>query len=448
MKHTIKFLITGSIVHFLIYSLVNAQNPIVPDVGMADPHIKIFNNKAYLYATRDADKTAKTFVMPDWHIWSSDDLTNWKHELVIEPTETYMGKSNDCWAPDVAYKKGKYYFYFSNKNINTGVMVSGSPTGPFKDVLGKPMLDVDLTSTKEYDPTLLVDNDNDSSVYMVFGHYRKHDPELNWYIAKLNDDMVSLAETPKEIIITGNANVLGGNDKPNLHKRNGVYYLSAGSHYATSTNVYGPYTRRGNSGNDSYGLNGRAHGNYFEWNDQWFHTWCHFHLGKDVARYRESYITYLHYTNNGEMVSDVDFLDAHFETGVGQYDADWEKIEAEWYMAAKGVQKKEGPHGGFEIQDIKGNGYLYFPNIKNLEKYDHIIFNIATKNEGRIEIHKGSVNGQLLGYCELSNTGGWDQYQQFSCAINDPGDVKNLYLKFVGEGDDLFHLDWFKFISN
>ena len=440
-----RIVITGFLSLFLISNKIIAQNPIVPDVGMADPNIKIFHNKAYLYTTRDADKNAKTFIMPDWHIWSSDDLTDWKHELTIQPTETYIGESNDCWATDVAYKNGKYYLYFSNKNINTGVMVADSPAGPFKDALGKPMIDVNLTTTKEYDPTILIDDDKDNSAYLAFGHYRKDDPDLNYYIAKLNNDMVSLAEEPKEIIINGDADVMIGNDKPNLHKHNGTYYLSAGSHYATSTNVYGPYIRRGNSGNNKYGLNSMAHGNYFEWNNQCFHTWCHFYLGNEVARYRESYITYLHYKDNGEMVSDTDFLDQHFKTGVGQYDASWEKIEAEWYMAAKNNSKRDCPNGGFEIQEISNGSYLYFPKVQNIEKFNQITFYASSKNGGLIEIREGSVDGKLLGTCKVKSTGGWEKYQEFSCELTSTKSTKNIYLKFVGEDKDLFHLDWFKF---
>ena len=37
-------------------------------------------------------------------------------------------------------------------------------------------------------------------------------------------------------------------DKSTLHKYNGVYYLSAGSYYATSSGgPYGPFTFRGNA---------------------------------------------------------------------------------------------------------------------------------------------------------------------------------------------------------
>ena len=410
---------------------------------MADPHIYIFNNKAYLFSTRDAEKDAKHFIMPDWHIWSSDDLLNWKHETTIYPSDTYMGVSNKCWATDTAYKNGKYYFYFSNGNINTGVMVADSPTGPYKDALGKPLLDVDLTPTKEYDPGILIDDDG--AAYIVFGHYRKSDPDLNYYIVRLNEDMVSLAEEPKVIEINGDLNVLIGNDKPNLHKKNGVYYLSAGSHYATANNVYGPYTRRGNSGNNQYGLSSRAHGNFFDWNNQSFHTWCHFHLGKEVGRYRESYISYLHYKDNGEMVSDVEILDKHFETGVGQYDARWDKIQAEWYMAASKVQKKESSNGGFEITQIENGGTLFYPNMANLDKVKTISFYLSSTGNSTIEVYDNKENGSLIGKCKITPTGSKKNYKKITCDLNNLSEAENIYLKFSDvEGDNL-HLDWFQF---
>ncbi|WP_092579711.1 family 43 glycosylhydrolase [Hyunsoonleella jejuensis] len=418
-------------------------NPLVYDVGMADPHIKIFNNKAYLYATRDEDKTAKKFVMPDWKIWSSEDLIHWKLETTILPTDTYMGESKSCWATDAAYKNGSYYFYFSNGNIDTGVMIGDSPIGPFKDALGKPLLPKDLTKIKEYDPTVIIDDDTTKTPYIAFGHYRRNDPDYYYMIAKLGEDMVSLAEYPKEIIINGNGKVLGGNDKPNIHKKNGLYYLSAGSHYATSKNIYGPYTRVGNSGYDNkYGLSGKAHGNYFDWNNQSFHTWCHFHLGKDIARYRESYISYLHYKDNGEMVTDVDFLDKHFAFGVGQYDANWNKIEAEWYMKAEGLDKRESFNGGFEIQNNSNVGGLYFPNVYNLESKKTITFNASVKSNTTIEVRANNSNGPLLGSCKLFKTSSFKTYQLFTCNLANTKGIKNVYLKFICDGEDSVHLDW------
>ena len=421
--------------------------PMVANVGMADPHIHIFNNKAYLYSTRDADIQAKGFVMPDWKVWSSSDLIDWKLETIIDPAITYMGKSNNCWAPDMAYRDGNYYFYFSNRNRDTGVLVGKTPTGPFKDVLGKPLLPENLTPTKEYDPTILMEDDEAQTSYIAFGHFRPDDPVYYYAIAKLGSDMISLAEEPKEIKITGNAPGLKGNDKPTLHKRNGVYYLSAGTSYATSDNVYGPYVRRGYSANrGEFGLDNYGHGDYFEWNNQWFHTWCHFYMGKNVARYRQSYVNYLHYKDNGEMVDDVDYLEKHGEIGIGQYDANWDKIEAEWYMASSNIQKKENTLSkGFSIQEIQNGGYLYFPNVKNIKPNSQIVFSVASLNSGVIEVRKGSATGALVGACEVKSTGAWDRYQDVSCELKDLIGEQNLYFVFKGGVGNLFNVDSFAF---
>lgn len=421
-------------------------NPIIPYSGMADPHIFIFNGKPYLYSTRDIDsiQTKGRFIMPDWHIWSSNDLVQWNHERTIHPTETYMGKSNDCWATDMGWRNEKYYFYFSNKNISTGVMVANSPVGPFIDALGKPLLDTGLTTSKEYDPTILMDDDLFNSSYIAFGHYRNDDPKLGYYIAKLNNDMISLAEEPRKIIITGDEDVLTANDKPNLHKYNGLYYLSAGSHYATSTNIYGPYVRRGNSGFSKFGLTQQAHGNYFIWNNQWFHTWCKFHLSKEVAYYRESYLTYVHYKDDGSMVDDTTLLSKHFKNGVGQYDANWDNIEAEWYMAANNIKKGENLNG-FEIKSCHNNGYLYYPNIRNLKKNTTLNLKVNSHAGGVIEVREGSLKGPLLGSIKIPLESS-KNYFLYNCSLINKVGTANLYFVFKGElNKNLFSIDWFKF---
>ena len=422
-------------------SLLQSQNPIVKDFGMADPHVYIFNDKAYLFTTRDEDPNANHFIMPDWHIWSSDDLVNWKYELKIDPSETYMGKGSiRCWATETVTKNGKYYFYFSNGNDDTGVMVADAPEGPYEDVLGKPLLDKNLTPGSEYDPTVLIDDNG--KAYMIFGHLDSKDEDLRYYIAELSEDMISLKEAPKVVEF----NKEGGffNDKPNLHKYEGKYYLSAGSVYAVSDNIYGPYTHVGNSGDGSYGLTGRAHGNYFTWNNQWFHTWCNF-IADPMIRFRESYFTYLHYKDNGEMVDDVDFLKQHFTAGIGHYDANWDLIEAEWYMKADKLVKKESPNGGFEIQQVQNNATLSYPNVANLADAKSLTFYVSSLKGGKVEVREQDADGKLLGCCEIPKTGGWNAYREVSCDLKKGGNTKDLCLVFKGKKADLLHLDWFKF---
>lgn len=421
-------------------------NPIIPYVGMADPHIFIFNNKAYLYSTRDVDsiQTKNKFVMPDWHIWSSNDLIHWKHERTIYPTETFMGSSTDCWATDMGWRNGKYYFYFSNRNLSTGVMVSESPAGPFRDALGKPLLDTGLTSSKEYDPTILIDDDSTMTPYIVFGHHKDNDPILGYYIAKLNEDMISLAEKPRKIYFEGDVDVLYNDDKPNLHKYNGMYYLSSGAHYAIAPHIYGPYKKIGNSGFGKFGLTAQAHGNYFMWNNQWFHTWCKFHLGKDVARYRESYITYVHYKNDGSMVDDTLVLSKHFETGVGQYSASWDKIEAEWFMSGDKIKKGENADG-FEVSVCNANGYLSFPNMYDVSENATFVVKLNPHVGGKLEIRSGAIDGRLLGTIDIKAETSKNYFEYRQVLKNKSGRY-NLFLVFKGEsGKNLFSIDWFKF---
>jgi arabinoxylan arabinofuranohydrolase len=422
-------------------SAVKNGNPIVANFGMADPHIYIFNNKPYLYTTRDRDSFAKSkFIMPDWHIWTSDDMVNWKLGRTILPTETYMGESTNCWATETATRNGKYYFYFSDKNLTTGVMVSEHPTGPFKDVLGKPMLDTNLTTSKEYDPSVLTDDDANKTPYIIFGHHRDSDTTLGYYISQLNEDMISLAEKPRKIKFLGSIKVLEGNDKPTLHKHKGLYYLSAGSHYAVSKNIYGPYTKWGNSGDDKYGLTAQAHGNYFAWNNQWFHTWCKFHLGKSVAYYRESYLTYMHYKKDGTMVDDTILLSKHFANGIGQYNAGWDRIEAEWYISGDKIEKGENGTG-FEIEKCMNNGYLYYPNVHDLKKNTYISFNLKSKKGGKIEVRENSATGKIIGELKVTNNS-----KNYRCRLKNKEGKKNLYLVFKGEeGENLFSIDSFSF---
>ncbi|WP_202963280.1 hypothetical protein [Jejuia pallidilutea] len=75
------------IILFMVTSLF-AQNPIVPNVGLNDPHIHIFNDTAYVYASHDKSINNKKFIMEDWWVWSSPDLVNWTKRSVLNPKDT------------------------------------------------------------------------------------------------------------------------------------------------------------------------------------------------------------------------------------------------------------------------------------------------------------------------------------------------------------------------
>lgn len=97
------------------------------------------------------------------------------------------------------------------------MVVADSPKGPWTDPLGKPLLTEDMTPTDEYDIGLI--QDEAGEYYIIFGVW-------DYYIAKLNMDMISLVEGPKKLEIynsRGPYNQDGTNtkrptdDKPFMH---------------------------------------------------------------------------------------------------------------------------------------------------------------------------------------------------------------------------------------
>jgi arabinoxylan arabinofuranohydrolase len=394
---------------FFVTIFCYTQNPIVPNKGLNDPHIHIFNDTAYVYASHDKSIANDKFIMEDWWVWSSPDLVNWTKRSVLHPKDTYIGKDySRCWATDAAYKNGKYYWYFSEGNEQTGVVAGNSPIGPWVDVLGKPLLDSNLTPTHEYDMAIFEEN---GEHYIFFGVW-------DYYVAKLNDDMISLAEAPKKVIVNnprGPYNRDGKNkdmptdDKPFVHKYNGIYYLSWGCFYAMSGNLYGPYDYvdtiiKEDSFDEGYDsptwpngfLQGR-HGSFFEWHNQSYFVYCD--ISQTGNRYfRDSFISYVHYKDSGEMATiRVDGI------GVGQYDANFGYIEAEDYFKAENIGKIENIMGGFSIIPEQTNGFVTYPNIQNLNKKNNIEFEFLSKTDTEIEVREGSPNGKLLVTCNLDS---------------------------------------------
>lgn len=226
---------------------------IVPEHGMADPHAWVENDTLYIICGHDESWEGKgSFRMDRWEVWSTTDLINWEHRRDILPSQTYIGDQPNCWAGDICERDGKYYWFFSNRNIDTGVMVADEITGEYKDLLGKPLLPKGIVPVHPYDPEIYIEDD----VYTIcFG-------AGTYYMATLSKDMQSLASEPKAIIIQDEkGDIVSADDKSTLFKRNNWYYLVYGSKYAMSKNLYGPYTFKGEF------LKG-GHTSFFDWKGQ------------------------------------------------------------------------------------------------------------------------------------------------------------------------------------
>lgn len=233
---------------------INIDN-LFPSHGLTDPHVWAEGGRIYLFGGHDESwETDNTWKMNRWEIWSSDNLRDWRFEDNILPTDTYIGDNPNCWAGDIVGRDGKFYWYFSNRNDNTGVMVSDRIDGGYRDALGKPLLPKGIISGHPYDPEIFVEGDK---YYIIFASGK-------YYISELGKDMISLAHEPRQIVVKNSEGaIVTTQDKSCSFYRDGIYYLVWGSNYATSDNIYGPYLYRGKF------LAG-GHSSVFEWNGQWY----------------------------------------------------------------------------------------------------------------------------------------------------------------------------------
>jgi len=392
------------------------NNPIIQGLGVCDPHIHIFNNKAYLFASHDREPGAKFYGMYDWWIWSSSDLVHWDLEFNLFPKDMWVGPTNNCWAVDGAERNGKYYFYVSG-NWNTGIAVSSDgPGGPYKDALGKSI-------GVNYDPTVFIDDDKNKTPYLITAGFP-------YKIARLNDDMISLAEEPKELIHTTNS---WKGDGGFMHKHNGIYYLNGhGSDYSTATNIYGPYTYRG-----KFYKKWIDHPTIFNWNNQ---TYCAFGMSDVDNFFRKTHITYAHYKDNGDIVACGEIGDSFI--GVGQYDCS-KTIQAEWYFAASNGTKKQEIESGFIVGDLTNNASLYYQRVLNVAANATISVQVASETTGGIlEVHQDETNGKLLGKIKIPNTGSLSTYKTVSAKLKNKEGISNIYLVYKGKIGKNANLDW------
>jgi beta-xylosidase len=278
-------------------------NPILPGKGVCDPHVRIFDGRVYLYATHDMSPENTGFCMEDWWIWSCDDLLDWKHECTLRPEETYIGEQAwNCWATDAAERNGRYYWYFSQGSKRTGVMVGDSPIGPWHDPLGRPLVSEDDVPVKPYDPGVFVDDDGQA--YLVFGVWE-------YYIARLAEDMIHLAEKPRRITIQNPRGPYGPgklDDKPYLHKRGDIYYLSWGCFYGMSDDIFGPYDCKGSiileenvAPDHRYRdkpITLDRHGSFFEYHGQWYFI-CNDMSRSQSMFFRDSSLCLVSYNADG-----------------------------------------------------------------------------------------------------------------------------------------------------
>jgi len=217
----------------------NASNPVIQGL-YADPEV-LYSEKTgkyYIYPTTDGTEGWKSH---DFKVYSSSDLKTWADEGVM------FDLQQDCswtdwyaWAPciiECKYIRGKLartskerqktgkkisykYFYYFTAGKNIGVAVADNPTGPFRDALGRPLLNQPPAGIRAQviDPDVFMDPQT-GKYYLYWG---------NSFLAcsELNEDMISVKEGSTKVLIDRpDKHRYGYNEGTYVFYRNGKYYF-------------------------------------------------------------------------------------------------------------------------------------------------------------------------------------------------------------------------------
>lgn len=188
-----------------------AHNPVlnndtfIPDV---EAHVWA-DGRIYLYGSFDLQGKL-TYCSDVYHVYSSDDMIHWTdHGVAFTLADTDWAK--DCgalYAPDCAYRNGKYYLYYCVPDGRCGVAESESPTGPFRDI--GPMEHV-----HGIDPAVLIDDDGQA--YFYWGQFDRV------RVAKLKENMYEIEpETAVQPLSVAEHEFHEGSS---VKKINGKYYF-------------------------------------------------------------------------------------------------------------------------------------------------------------------------------------------------------------------------------
>lgn len=425
----------------------SAENPVVQTAFTPDPAPVVYDDVLYFYCGEDSEEDNGFYNMTAWRCYSTTDMVNWTdHGAIMRPEEFEWAEAGSAWAAQCIERNGKFYLYVTvttDGGRAIGVAVADSPTGPFKDAIGKPLCGPNWLYI---DPTVMIDDDGQA--YLYFGN-------PNAYYCKLNDDMISVDGDVKQQEMTREAfgpKVSFESDAPSsytegpwIYKREGLYYLvyasmgvPEGISYSTSDSPLGPWTYRGVI-MEPYGsttihpgvIDYKGHSYFF------YHGVLHPEGGWNK---RSTAIAEFTYNDDGTIP-----LITHSIRGVDQLENfnPFRKVEAETMSNSSGVKSVTSKNRVY-IGNINNGDYIKISGVDLEDGAKSFAANIFAMGKGKLTIHLDSEYGNTIGTIDLSSNllGG---FETLTCSLSKNEGVHDIYFVFIGDPDAEFRFDWWEF---
>ncbi len=284
---------------------ISSGNPIIKG-WYADPESAIFNKTYWIFPTYSAPYNQQVFL----DAFSSPDLINWtKHSHIVD-TADLKWAHRAMWAPAITQKDNRYFLFFGANDIQNnneqggiGIGVADNPGGPYKDYLGKPLIDSFHNGAQPIDQSVF--KDKDGQYYLIYGGWK------HCNIARLNKDFTGFLPFADGKIykeITPASYVEG----PLMMERNGKYYFmwSEGGWtgpdycvaYAIADSPLGPFKRIGKILQQDFKIaNGAGHHSVIKipGKEEWYIIYHRRPLTETNGNSREVCIEHLYFDKNG-----------------------------------------------------------------------------------------------------------------------------------------------------
>lgn len=423
----------------LVTTACYGTNPFITDQFTADPSARVFEGRVYVYPSHDIPHSpgkgrTNWFVMEDYHVFSSENLTDWTdHGVILNQTNVpWLGrKSYDMWAPDCIFRNGKYYFYFPTGG-RIGVALADKPYGPFTPQ-PKP-----IEGVRGIDPGVFVDKDGTG--YLFWSMNRIFVARMKENMLELDSETVTITNLPQRGLIEG----------PFVFERNGTYYLTYPHvhgkierlEYATSSHPMGPYQWAGVILDEAASGCWTVHHSVVEFKGQWYLFYHDKDLSPDFDKNRAIRADKLFFNPDGTIQKVIPTL-----RGVGVVDAT-SKVQIDRYSAIspEGITvsflDETNRFGGWKIA-LKGKGAWVQFNDVNFGEGVLKTANVRLQApEGSVlEVRLDAQDGPIVATVEAGRQTEW--VTERSKVAGAPRGLHNLIVRQLS--DKAVELDWIRF---
>ncbi|MDM7924929.1 MAG: family 43 glycosylhydrolase [bacterium] len=423
------------------------QNPLITDQFTADPTARVFQGKVFVYPSHDIPVEPGKgrpgwFCMADYHVFSSENLTDWNDHGVIVSQNTVPWADSaaySMWAPDCVERNGKYFFYFPTParvkegrfGMGIGVAVADSPSGPFTPE-PEP-----IKGVSGIDPNVFIDKDGQAYLYWA---------GRGMSVAKLKENMTELASERQEIQDLPK----GMKEGPFLFERNGVYYFTYPHvenkierlEYAVGDNPMGPFTFKGVIMDESPTGCWTNHHSVVEYKGQWFLFYHHNDLSPHFDKNRSIRADSLFFEPDGSIRKVIPTL-----RGVGLTPAGRE-IQIDRYTAldtsgaAIAFLDTSNRFLGWKTELNKTGAWVRYNSVDlGPAAPKSALVRAVSESGGTIEIRSFGPEKGLISRVEIPKSGEWILSR--SALARKTSGIHNLCVSLIQGGP--VSVDWIRF---